>query len=165
MKTLAMILLCFFASGDDKEAGKKIFDIEKYMGDWYEIARYDHSFEKGLSHVKTTYTLNDDGTVKVENRGIRPDGKPKTATGRAKMPDPSRPHHLRVSFFLWFYSDYDILYIDPEYRYALIGSSSDKYLWILSRTPSISDDVKKKILDTAHSKGYDTSRLIWVEQG
>ena len=140
MKTLAMILLCFFASGDDKEAGKEIFDIEKYMGDWYEIARYDHSFEKGLSHVKT-------------------------ATGRAKMPDPSRPHHLRVSFFLWFYSDYDILYIDPEYRYALIGSSSDKYLWILSRTPSISDDVKKKILDTAHSKGYDTSRLIWVEQG
>ena len=131
-----MILLCLFASPGEETAGNKNFDIEKYMGRWYEVARFDHWFERGLSHVKTTYTLEDDGN----------------------------PMHLRVSFFLWFYSDYNILDIDPEYRYVLIGSSSDSYLWILSRTPSLPADVKERLLNTARENGYDTSRLIWVEQ-
>jgi lipocalin len=164
MKTLAMILLCLFASPGEEPAGNKNFDIEKYMGRWYEVARFDHWFERGLSHVKTTYTLEDDGKVRVENSGVRPDGKIKTVIGRAKMADDGNPMHLRVSFFLWFYSDYNILDIDPEYRYVLIGSSSDSYLWILSRTPSLPADVKERLLNTARENGYDTSRLIWVEQ-
>ena len=164
MKTLAMILLCLFASPGEETAGNKNFDIEKYMGRWYEVARFDHWFERGLSHVKTTYTLEDDGKVRVENSGVRPDGKIKTVIGRAKMADDGNPMHLRVSFFLWFYSDYNILDIDPEYRYVLIGSSSNSYLWILSRTPSLPADVKERLLNTARENGYDTSRLIWVEQ-
>ena len=164
MITLAMILFCLFSSPDETAGTSPKFDIERYMGHWYELARYDHWFERGLSHVKTTYTLENDGKVRVENSGVRPDGKIKTAIGRAKMADDGNPLHLKVSFFLWFYSDYIILDLDPEYRYVLIGSSSDKYLWILSRTPSLTDDVKNHLLNTAREKGYDTSRLMWVEQ-
>lgn len=108
------------------------FDVSRFMGKWYEIARYDHRFEKGMSRVTATYTLLPNGRIEVLNSGYK-DGKYKEITGKAKQPDPNDPGKLKVSFFLWFYADYYVLDIDPDYRYVLIGSSSDKYLWIMSR--------------------------------
>ena len=89
----------------------------------------------------------------------------KRAIGRAKIPDITRPGKLKVSFFLWFYSDYYILELDKEgYNYALIGSSSDKYLWILSRTPQLPEEVKKRLLTVALQRGYDINLLVWINQ-
>ena len=141
----------------------KTFDITRFMGRWYEIARYDHRFEEGMTNVTATYSLKEDGTIEVLNEGVK-DGKQKQAKGRAKQPDPKDPGKLKVSFFLWFYSDYYILYIDPAYRYALIGSSSDKYLWILSRTKQLPQQVKAKLIENLKYRGYDISRLVWVSQ-
>ena len=139
-------------------------DIHRYMGKWYEIARYDHSFEKGMTHVYTEYSLEKDGKIKVINRGIK-DGKAKKITGKAKQPDPKEyPGRLKVSFFLWFYSDYYILDLDKDYQYAIVGSSSDKYLWILSRTPEMSETRLKNILQKIIQRGYDVSKLVFVEQ-
>ena len=102
--------------------------------------------------------------VKVLNAGWK-DGKKKIAEGKAKQPDPLKdPSWLRVSFFLFFYSDYNILLLDEDYRYALVGSKSPKYLWILAREPEIPSDVKDDMLAEASKLGYDTSKLIWVDQ-
>lgn len=143
-------------------------DLQRYMGMWYEIARFDHRFERGLSEVTATYKLMPDGTVRVENRGCKykkPYDVCKKAEGRAKRTDPSQPGKLKVSFFLFFYSDYYVLELDQlKYNYALIGSSSDNYLWILSRTPFLSDEIKKKLLSAATRRGYDVKKLIWVKQ-
>ena len=143
-------------------------DLKRYMGLWYEIARYDHRFERGLTEVTATYTLRPDGTIRVENRGYKrnsPYDICRTATGHAKIPDPAQPGKLKVSFFLNFYSDYYVMELDQEnYNYALIGSSTDKYLWILSRTPQLPEDIKKKLVTAAERRGYDTNRLQWIEQ-
>ncbi|MGL4993330.1 MAG: lipocalin family protein [Bacteroidales bacterium] len=142
------------------------FDLQRYLGKWYEIARYDHSFERGLVGVTATYSMNDNGTIRVENRGYKDNllGKQKLAVGKAKLADSKLPGMLKVSFFLWFYSDYNILYLDPEYEYALIGSSSPKYFWILSRTPTIDNDTKEDLLRKTKALGYATEPLIWVPQ-
>lgn len=140
-------------------------DIPEYMGVWYEIARYDHRFEKGMERVTANYSLQDNGKITVTNSGYTPEGKHKQAHARAWMPDKNEPGKLKVSFFLWFASDYFILEMDQDdYSWALIGSSSDKYLWILSRTASLPVSTLERILDKARSRGYDTSRLIYVKQ-
>ena len=140
------------------------FDLSSYLGTWYEIARFDHSFERGMENVMAEYLLRDDGKIDVINSGWK-DGVYKVAEGKAKQPDPSKdPAHLKVSFFLFFYSDYNVLMVDDDYQLALVGSRSPKYLWILSRQPSISDDVRDTILAEAVRLGYDTSKLIWVDQ-
>lgn len=141
-------------------------DLERYMGKWYEIARFDHRFERNLVGVTATYSLRDDGKITVINAGYKNsfDGKYKKSKGKAKQPNPDEPGKLKVSFFLFFYADYYILELDKEYQWALIGSSSDKYLWILSRTPQVSQETLDKILSKARERGYDTSRLIWVPQ-
>lgn len=140
------------------------FKLNKYLGKWYEIARFDHSFERGMTNVTAEYILRPDGMVKVLNAGWK-DGKKKIAEGKAKQPDPLKdPSWLRVSFFLFFYSDYNILLLDEDYRYALVGSKSPKYLWILAREPEIPSDVKDAMLAEASKLGYDTSKLIWVDQ-
>lgn len=136
-------------------------DLNRYLGDWYEIARFDHSFERGLDFCKARYTLREDGKIDVLNTGIK-DGEFKDAEGTGKLTD--TPALLRVSFFGPFYADYRVMLLDSDYQYALIGSGSDDYLWILSRTPKISDDVKNTILDEAKRRGYDTEKLIWVKQ-
>lgn len=136
-------------------------DLEKYLGTWFEIARFDHSFERGLEYATARYTLMDNGKVKVVNSGIK-DGQVKTSEGKAKTTD--NPGLLRVSFFGPFYSDYRIMMLDDDYKYALIGSGSQKYLWILSRTPQIPEDVKASMLLEARLRGYDVSKLIWVKQ-
>ena len=139
-------------------------DLNRYLGKWYEIARFDHSFERGMENVTAEYSLRDDGMVEVLNSGWK-NGKPKKAKGKARQPDPKGdPAHLEVSFFLFFYSDYNVLMIDDLYQVALVGSSSPGYLWILSRTPKISNIVKAAVLDEAKKRGYDISALIWVGQ-
>ncbi len=139
-------------------------DINRYMGKWYEIARYNHFFEKGMTHVYTEYSLQPDGKIKVINRGIK-DGKPKEIIGKGKQPSPKEhPGQLKVSFFLWFYADYYILDLDKDYQYALVGSSSSDYLWILSRTPQMPQAVLDNLLQKIVLRGYDLSKLIFVEQ-
>ena len=142
----------------------KELDLQRYLGTWYEIARFDHSFERGLVGATATYSLRDDGKIKVLNQGFRNtlDGELNVAEGKAKLT--GEPGKLKVSFFWIFYADYYILELDENYQWALIGSKSDKYLWILSRTPKLEDNVKNLILHFAEKRGYDTSKLIWVEQ-
>ena len=137
------------------------FDLNRFLGSWYEIARFDHKFERGMEQTKAMYVLRDDGKVDVLNTGIK-DGKPSEAKGLAKLTGTAGL--LRVSFWGPFYSDYRIMLLDNDYQYALVGSGSDDYLWILSRTPQISDETKTQILTEAQKRGYDTSKLIWVRQ-
>jgi len=140
------------------------FDLSRYLGVWYEIARYDHSFERGMDNTMARYILEDDGKVVVLNTGWK-NGKFKLAEGKAKYPDPvGDPGALRVSFFLFFYSDYNIMMVDENYQISLVGSKSDNYLWILSRTPVADPALLQTVLDEAQARGYDTSGLIWVDQ-
>ena len=136
-------------------------DLDRFLGSWYEVARFDHFFERGMSQTKANYVLRDDGNIDVINTGIK-NGKPKTAKGKAKLTD--IPSLLRVSFFGPFYSDYRVMLVDADYRYMLIGSGSDGYLWILSRTSQLADSDRAAILSEAKSRGYDTDKLIWVKQ-
>ena len=136
-------------------------DIERYLGDWYEIARYDHPFERGIEHSRAHYEKSPDGTISVTNTGIK-DGKTKIAHGKAKLTDESA--RLRVSFFGPFYADYRVMKIDAAYTYALVGSGGAEYLWILSRTKVLPDAAKRELLDEAKRRGYDTGKLIWVRQ-
>lgn len=139
-----------------------ILDLNRYLGQWYEVARFDHRFEQNMSRCTASYTLKRDGTIKVTNRGMK-NGKWKVSNGKAKITD--NPGVLKVSFFGPFYSDYRILMLDPDYSYALVGGKSDDYLWILSRKSHLDDDSRKKILYEANRRGYNINNLIWVEQG
>ena len=136
-------------------------DLDRFIGTWYEVARFDHFFERGMSHTKANYVLREGGNIDVINTGVK-NGQPKAAKGKAKLTD---IHSLfRVSFFGPFYSDYRIMLIDPDYQYMLIGSGSDNYLWILSHTPQLTETAKTILLDEAKRRGYNVERLIWVEQ-
>ena len=137
------------------------FDLSRYMGEWYEVARFDHRFERGMEQTKASYIIRKDGKVDVLNTGVM-NGKLKEAHGVAKLTD--TPARLRVSFWGPFYSDYRVMLLDDDYQYALVGSGSDDYLWILSRTPQISDEVKSTILAETRKRGYATDKLIWVKQ-
>lgn len=141
-------------------------DINRYLGTWYEIARYDNTFEKGLVGNTAQYSLREDGKIKVVNSGYADtlDGEVSTAVGKAKMPNPKEPAKLKVSFFLFFYGDYYILELDTDYQWAVVGSSTDKYLWILSRTPKMDDRLYRTILGLLEKRKYDTSKLLKVPQ-
>ncbi len=142
----------------------KFLDLDRYLGTWYEIARFDHRFERGLDNVVAEYQLRDDGLVRVTNSGWK-GGKYKTVEGKAKQPDPvNDPANLMVTFFLFFYSPYKIMMLDEDYQVALVGSKSPEYLWILSRTPELSQDVTDVLLAEAEARGYDIANLIWVDQ-
>lgn len=138
----------------------KNFDVKRYLGKWYEIARFDHKFEREQTHCEATYVMQNDGTIKVTNRGLK-DGKWKTSVGKGKIS--KNPGILRISFFGPFYSDYRILMVSSDYSYALVGGSSDKYLWILSRTPKLDQHTQNKIIAEARNRGYPTGNLIWVK--
>ena len=138
-------------------------DLKRYMGRWYEIARYDHHFERNMECCEAYYTLLPNGKITVTNSGIsKKTGRRKMSIGKAK---PGKvAGELRVSFFWFFYSDYNILALGDEYEWALVGSRSPRYLWILSRTPHLSNETKREILNIARSRGYDIEELIWVRQ-
>ena len=147
-------------AGDIDNTPVKSFDLQRFLGSWYEVARYDHWFERGMQQTKAAYKLRTDGRIEVLNTGIK-NGKPKESKGKAKTT--ATTGLLRVSFFGPFYSDYRILLVDKDYQYALIGSSSDSYLWILSRKPQLTNKVRQLILKEAQRRGYDTGKLIWVK--
>jgi lipocalin len=136
-------------------------DLNRYLGHWYEIAKYDHHFERDLEFAMAHYTLRDDGKIDVLNTGIK-DGRAKDAKGIAKTT--GVPGLLRVSFFGPFFGDYRIMMIDKNYQYALVGGSTDNFLWILSRTPQLDETTLSLILAEADRRGYDTRKLIWVKQ-
>lgn len=142
------------------------FELEKYMGKWYEIARFDFKFEENLNNTTATYSIKENGDVKVINRGYNYVEKEwEEAVGTAKFRDSSNVAALKVSFFGPFYSGYNVVALEGDYQYALIAGKDTDYLWILSRTTSLPDSVKTKFLEVATDIGYDTSRLIWVEHG
>lgn len=140
----------------------KSFDLDRYLGDWHEIARFDHWFERGVEEAKANYSQRADGKVAVLNSGVK-DGSPKVAKGVGKTT--GTPGLLRVTFFWPFYADYRVLAIDDDYSVALVGSGGPDYLWILSRSPSLDAKQKESLLSEASRRGYDTSKLIWVRQG
>lgn len=142
-------------------------EIEKFLGTWYEIARFDHSFERGLVGVTATYSMRDDGMIKVLNQGYKNslDGKLSQAIGKAKIPDSNFPGKLKVAFFWIFYADYFVMELDEEnYEWAVIGSSSPKYLWILSRKPQMDPAIYQDLIARIEKRGYDLQPLISVEQ-
>ncbi len=147
----------------DRTTVKEV-DLKRYMGNWYEIARFNHWFERGLEAVTAVYILKENGRIAVRNCGHKGgvSGKLKCTYGKAKLPDPAQPGKLKVTFFLFFYSDYYILELDENYQWALVGSSSVNYLWILSRTPHMPSQTLTGILQKARARGYDTNKLIFV---
>lgn len=140
------------------------FEVERYMGKWYEIYRLDHPFERGLSDVTATYTLQADDSVKVVNAGRKADGSRSRAEGRAEFNGDPDVGSLRVSFFGPFFGGYHIIALDKEnYDYAMIAGQSRDYLWILSRTPDLDPDVEDALLTQAEESGFDVEDLILVD--
>ncbi|MBS1229882.1 MAG: lipocalin [Proteobacteria bacterium] len=140
------------------------FEIARYTGKWYEIARLDHSFERGLSDVSATYTQQSDGSVEVINRGH--DGsKWRQAIGRALFTgDPNRAS-LKVSFFGPFYGGYHVVALDQQhYRWAMVVGPDRDYLWILARDRQLPAGLREQLISQARAQGIDTDRLIWVSQ-
>lgn len=163
-----ILLLSWFMTGAEIDTRTvKEVDLNRYMGVWYEIARIDNRFERGLVGPTAEYSLKANGKIRVINRGYKGtlNGKLKTAKGKAYIPDPAAPGKLRVSFFPFIYSDYYILELESEhYEWVLVGSSSPRYLWILSRTPQLPEETVSRILTRARVRGYDVNTLIFPEQ-
>ena len=140
--------------------------LQRYAGKWYEIARLDHPFERGLQQVTAEYSLRDDGGITVKNRGYSAaGGKGKEAVGKAYFVRSSEEGYLKVSFFGPFYGSYVIFALDPEeYRYAFVSGPTPSYLWFLSRTPTVSQKWRESFVEKARELGFDTNRLIFVRQ-
>ena len=143
----------------------KDFELEKYLGEWFEIARLDFFWEKGLKNVTANYSLNEDGSIKVINSGVKiKDNKLKQSIGKAKFQGQPNEGALKVSFFGPFYSGYNIMHIGGDYEYALIFGENLDYLWILSRTKTLPAELQAKYLEYARSAGYDVDALVWTIQ-
>jgi apolipoprotein D and lipocalin family protein len=142
------------------------FKIERYLGTWYEIARLDHSFEKGLDNVSANYTLREDGGIDVINRGYAAKDKAwSEARGKAYFVDDRDKGHLKVSFFGPFYSAYVIFELDKaDYRYAFVSGYNRDYLWLLAREPVVDKGVIEGFLDRAKALGFNTGEIILVDQ-
>jgi len=141
------------------------FELPRYLGKWYEIARFDHSFERGLEQVSAEYSLREDGGVTVLNRGFNPESQEwQEAQGKAYFVQNSELGHLKVSFFGPFYASYVIFLLDKEnYNYAVITGPERDYLWILARTPTLPSELQQQILQQARAAGFATDKLIWVK--
>jgi len=168
LKILMILLVGLFFAGCSKKYPHldtvQSVDIRKYKGTWYEIARFEHFFEKGCKNVTATYKLEKDGDIKVINRCVKiEDNQEKEATGIAYAIDETNAK-LKVSFFRPFYGDYWIIDLDENYKYALVGTPSRKYLWILSRDKTISEDIKRRLLTKVSSSGFDKAKFIWTIQ-
>lgn len=170
MKNLLALLFAFLAGCTgipESVEPVKQFELERYLGKWYEIARLDHSFERGLTRITADYSMRSDGAVKVINRGYSKQYKRwKEAEGRAyfvKTPDVA---YLKVSFFGPFYGSYIVFELDKvSYQYSLVSGPDKTYLWILSRSPVMNEAVKARLIKKAADKGFDTEKLIFVEHG
>ena len=140
------------------------FEKEKYLGKWYEIARLDFRFERDLNNTTAQYSLNENGSIRVDNQGYNTVKEEWTqAIGKAKFAGDENTAMLKVSFFGPFYAGYNVIAIDNEYKYALVAGENLKYLWILSRETNIPDDIKERYLKIAGDIGYNIPDLIWVK--
>ncbi|WP_137008325.1 lipocalin family protein [Aquitalea aquatilis] len=141
------------------------FELARYSGQWHEIARLDNRFERGLSEVSANYALNDDGSIKVINRGYDPaTTRWKQAQGRALFNGDQHVASLKVSFFGPFYGGYHVVALDPDYQWAMVAGNDRDYLWILARDKQLPQAVTQPLLRQAASLGFDTGKLIWVKQ-
>lgn len=169
MNKIWMVFASLFLGGclgmPDKVTPVQNFQVEPYLGKWYEIARLDHSFERGLSQVSATYSRRDDGGLKVINRGYS-DKKQQwsEAEGKAYFVDRQDEGYLKVSFFGPFYGSYVIFELDPDYQYAFISGPDLDYLWLLARTPQVSDELRQRFIRKAAAAGFNTDALIFVDQ-
>ncbi|NCC98081.1 MAG: hypothetical protein EOL95_00035 [Bacteroidia bacterium] len=166
-KLIILIMTALLASCVSIPKGVKAvspFEKEKYLGKWYEIARFDFRFEKGLNNTTAEYSVNSNGTIKVVNRGYDYEKRIwKESIGKAKFVGDDNIAMLKVSFFGPFYAGYNVIAIDPEYKYALVSGSSFDYLWILSREKTIPAEIKSLYLEKAETLGYKVSNLLWIE--
>ncbi|MFO6425275.1 lipocalin family protein [Motilimonas sp. KMU-193] len=142
------------------------FASERYLGKWYEIARLDHSFERGLSQVSATYSMRDDGGISVINQGYdAADQEWQLAEGKAYFVNGDNQGHLKVSFFGPFYGSYVVFGLDQaDYQYAFVAGYNHDYLWLLARTPTVSDAVKQDFIKQAQALGFAVDQLIFVDQ-
>ncbi len=161
MKNLSIILFLLFilSCSNNKIEVRSLndFESEKYLGKWYEISRIDNRFEKNLINVTAEYSLNPDGTVKVVNKGYdKMKNTEKMIEGKAKIIDKGL---LKVYFVPFFGADYNVLYVDDDYQYAVVGGNRKNYLWILSRKDTLEEDIYDKLVKIALERGYDTKSL------
>jgi len=168
MKLLLLLFMSIISGCVGKPEGVEPvsnFKIEKYLGQWYEIARLDHSFERGLSRVTANYSMRSDGGVKVINRGYSAENNAwKEAEGKAYFVGNTDSGYLKVSFFGPFYGAYIVFELDHEdYQYSLVSGPDKSYLWILSRNPKMNADKKSVLVARAAELGFDTSKLIYVD--
>jgi apolipoprotein D and lipocalin family protein len=168
MKKLTSCLFLIFLAGcvgiPDRVTPVKDFDVNRYLGRWYEIARLDHSFERGLERVEAEYRLNKDGSIRVVNRGFDPRSNQwKEAVGRAVFVEDAGTGRLKVSFFGPFYGSYNIIDLDKEdYSHALVCGPNRSYLWILARAPGLDAAITAALVGKAQSLGFETEKLIYV---
>lgn len=140
------------------------FNKEKYLGIWYEIARFDYFFERNLTDTSAEYSLNKNGSIRVVNRGFDPKhNRLKEVVGEAEFAGPETAGSLLVSFFKPVYAGYNVIAVDEDYQHALVAGRNRKYLWLLSRKKSIPLPIKNKYMNIAESLGFDTSKLTWVQ--
>ncbi len=159
--TLLSLSSCVMTS--DKFTAVENFSLQRYLGTWYEVARLDHSFERGLSNVTASYSLREDGGVRVINRGFNTEKSDwESAEGKAYFTGDTTTGALKVSFFGPFYGAYNVVELDHEgYEYALIAGPSHKYLWILARSPELEPAILTRLLEEARKLGFETEQLIF----
>lgn len=163
---LALLLLSACTGKPSTVKPVENFQAQKYLGTWYEIARLDHRFERGLSKVTAEYSLRDDGGIKVVNRGYSAEKNVwKESVGKAYFVNEKDEGYLKVSFFGPFYGSYIVFELEQEnYQYALISGPDTSYFWLLSRTPTLAPELQAKLIDKAVTLGFDRSKIIMVEQ-
>ncbi|WP_439182387.1 lipocalin family protein [Carboxylicivirga taeanensis] len=162
---LALVLMVSYSCQAPRELSTVAsVNFERYAGTWYEIARLPNRFEEGLDRVSATYTLKSDGDIEVLNQGYDESGNVKASTGKAYLPDEGKPGRLKVQFFWPFAGDYYIIELDEAYNYALVGTPSRKYLWILAREKQLPQDRINYLVELAQERGFETENLLFVKQ-
>jgi len=160
--TVLLLTMCSATKGTRKVDNSTVghVDLDRYTGSWYEIVRKPHTFERDMTNVKATYTAHPDGKIEVRNEGHKR-GKHKVSKGVARTTD--TPGQLMVTFFL-FPGEYNIMELAPDYSYSVVGGSNGGYLWILSRTPQMPQEVLDGIYERLVQRGYDLTDIIVVDQ-
>ncbi|GLS82898.1 lipocalin family protein [Paraferrimonas haliotis] len=162
---LMSILLSACVGLPDKVSPVSNFELPRYLGTWYEVARLDHSFERGMNQVTANYSMRDDGGVKVLNRGFKTNEQQwQEAEGKAYFVEGTDSGYLKVSFFGPFYGSYVVFELDKQdYQYAFVAGPNHDYLWLLARTPQVSEQLKQRFLNEAKQRGFNTEEIIFVE--
>ena len=170
MKKIYVLIITFFLSGCSTSIPDGIepvsgFEVNRYLGKWYEIARLDHSFERGLSNITADYSLREDGSLRVLNRGYNIKKKKwQDSEGKAKFIGSNDIGSLKVSFFGPFYGGYNIIELDKQnYQYVMIAGNDRSYFWILSRTPKLAPNTQERLIAKAKGLGFPVEKLIYVD--